>query len=114
LNRQTFIERLRAWAMRADNEVVESIGTAKLAWQGQANVLHALANVVGSGSGGSDPAVLREQIISERRKALNAWNAERDPERAAGYTGETQAYELVLDLLKEVDSWTPTAQAGAR
>ncbi len=113
MNRQMFIDRLRAWAMRADNEVVESVGTAKLAWQGQANVLHALANVVASGSGGNDPAALRQQIINERAKVLDAWNAERDPVRAAPYSGEVQAYELVLDLLKDVDSWTPTP-AGMR
>ncbi len=111
MNRQTFIERLRVWAVRADHEAAESFDTAKLAWQGQAGVLHALANVVASGNGGNDPADLRKQIIFERQKVLDAWNQDRDPVRAAGLSGEVQGYELVLDLLKEVDSWSPL-QAG--
>jgi len=111
VNRQTFIERLRAWAVRADNEAAESFDTAKLAWQGQAGVLHALANVVASGSGGNDPAALRQQIIVERQKVLDAWNEDRDPVRAAGLSGEVQGYELVLDLLADVDSWATTGAA---
>jgi hypothetical protein len=110
MNRQTFIERLRAWAVRADHEAAESFDTARLAWQGQAGVLHALANVVASGSG-TDPAALRKQIIFERQKVLDAWNQDRDPVRAARLSGEVQGYELALDLLKDVDSWAP---AGAR
>jgi hypothetical protein len=105
VNRQTFIDRLRAWAMRADTEAVESEGTARLAWQGQANVLHALASGIASGSGGADPATLRKQIIFDRQKALTAWNADRDPVRVAPISGEVQGYELVLDLLEDVDSW---------
>ncbi len=66
MDRQAFIERLRAWAGRADNEVTHSVGTAQVAWQGQAGVLRALASVVASGSG-SDPATLRKQIIADRQ-----------------------------------------------
>ena len=106
VNRQTFIERLRAWAMRADNEVLESHGTGKLAWQGQAAVLHSLASVVASSGTTNDAQALRQQIIADRQKALAAWNEERDPAHAATVTGEVQAYELVLDLLKDVESWT--------
>jgi microcystin degradation protein MlrC len=113
VNRQTFIDRLRAWAMRADHEAVESDGTARLAWQGQADVLHALASVVAAGSGGADPAVLRQQIIFDRQKALAAWNEDRDPVRVAPIAGAVQGYELVLDLLQDVDSWS-APQAAAR
>jgi hypothetical protein len=104
-----FIDRLRAWAQRADNEVDESVGTGKLAWQGQAAVLHALTNVAASGGDANEPQILRQQIISDRQKALTAWNAERDPAKAAIFTGEVQAYELVLDLLAEVEAWVVTS-----
>lgn len=96
--------------MRADNEVMETTGTDKLAWQGQAAVLHALASVVGSGGTGNEPLALRKQVIADRQKALAAWNAERDPAQAAPIAGAVQGYELVLDLLADVDSWTMAAR----
>ena len=105
MNRQTCIERLRAWAIRANNEALESYGTGQLAWQGQAAVLHSLASVVASGGNASDAQTLRQHIITDRQKALTAWNEARDPEKVATITGEVQAYELVLDLLDDVESW---------
>jgi hypothetical protein len=103
VDRQTFIDRLRAWAARADSEVTHSLGTAQIAWQGQAGVLRALANVAATAN--TDPATLRKQIIADRQKTLAAWNGEREEADAALFTGETQAYELVLDLLSDVDAW---------
>jgi hypothetical protein len=103
VDRQTFIDRLRAWAGRADSEVTHSYGTAQAAWQGQASVLRALANVAATGT--TDPAALRKQIIAERQKTLAAWNDVRDEAPAAVLTGEVQGYELVLDLLRDVDAW---------
>ena len=96
--------------MRADNEVLESYGTGQLAWQGQAAVLHSLASVVAAGGTTNDAQTLRKQIIADRQKALVAWNEERDPAKAATGTGEVQAYELVLDLLTDVESWTVAAR----
>ena len=104
MDRQAFIERLRVWAARADGEVTHTHGADQAAWQGQAGVLHALASVVAS-SGVTDPLTLRRQIIADRQKTLAAWNAERAEARAAVFTGEAQGYELVLDLLKDVDAW---------
>jgi len=103
MDRQTFIDRLRAWAARADDEVIYSHGTAQVAWQGQGSVLRALASVVATGN--IAPAALRLQIIADRQKTLAAWNAERDVEHAARFTGEVQGYELVLELLTDADAW---------
>lgn len=108
MNRQAFIERLRAWAARADNEVVYAhTEEDKRTWLGNSGVLHAVANVAAAGaSDRTDPRTLRLQLIADRQKVLGEWNAQRDSLEAATFTGEAQAYELILDLLKDADeSW---------
>ncbi len=107
MNRLQFIDRLRAWAARADNEVAESHGTARLAWQGQASVLRATASVASSGANENNaPDALRRQIIADRQKAYDAWTAEKDPDRVALLSGQIQGYELILTLLADAsDSW---------
>ena len=104
MNRQLFIDRLRAWAARADNEVAESKGTSKHTWQGQADVLRATASVVASGSGiNNDPATLRTQLIADRQKSLTVWEHEDNPKAVAEHSGEVAAYDLILTLLNDVD-----------
>ncbi len=104
MDRQAFVERLRAWAGRADNEVAFAEGTTKITWQGQSAVLHSIFGAVGGGAGGGqDPQALRNQIIGERAKAIAAWEAAiGDANATAFHAGEVQAYELVLDLLQDV------------
>lgn len=103
MNRQLFVDRLRAWAARAENEVAYSEGTGKIAWQGQAGVLRATASVVASGSTtNNDPAALRRQLLADRQKALVTWEHDDDPAAAAMHSGEVAAYELILTLLRDV------------
>jgi hypothetical protein len=106
MTRQTFIDRLRAWAARADHETAESVGLGRFTWQGQASVLDALAHTA---LGSSDAESLRAQIIGDRQKVLAAWNTTKDPAEAARLAGETQGYELALELLADVDSWAVAA-----
>ena len=102
MNRQAFVSRLRAWAARADHETIESRGTARVTWRGQANVLHAVANVaVGGVQDQNTPKMLRLQIIADRQKTLGIWDRETDEEKAAEYTGMVQGYDLILELLKD-------------
>lgn len=108
MNRQAFIERLRAWAARADTEVIYAhTEENKRTWQGNAGVLHAVANVAAAGaSDRTDPRTLRLQLIADRQKVLASWNEQRAELDVATLTGEAQAYELILDLLKDADeSW---------
>lgn len=102
MNRQVFVDRLRAWAARAENEVAYSQGTGKIAWQGQAGVLRATASVVASGSTtNNDPAALRKQLIADRQKAIVTWEHGTDADAAATHSGEVAAYDLILALLRE-------------
>jgi selenocysteine lyase/cysteine desulfurase len=104
MNRQTFVERLRAWAARADNEVAFSAGTAKRTWQGEAEVLRATANVaISSGGAPQTPGALRAQLIADRQKTLKEWEEATDPDEVAFLSGQTTAYDLVLTLLKDAD-----------
>ncbi len=105
MNRQTFIDRLRTWAARAENEVAESKGIGKHTWQGQASVLRATASVVASGGSlNADPEILRKQLIADRQKSLTAWEHADDPNAVAELSGEVAAYELILTLLKDVEN----------
>jgi hypothetical protein len=108
MNRQMFVDRLRAWATRAENEVAYSEGTGKITWQCQASVLRATASVVASGSAtNSDPVALRKQLIADRQKALMAWEQTTDAATAAGHSGEVAAYELIITLLRDVgERWS--------
>lgn len=103
MTRQALIERLRAWAQRADNEAAYSTGRPQLTWQGQASVLHGMA---GAGVG-DDVGALRLQIIADRQKAITAWeHAIGDEAAIAQYAGEVQGYDLILELLADqADRW---------
>ena len=104
LSQQQFVERLRAWAARADNEVAETYGANKQSWQGQASVLRSVAIVVASGDAARNtPVALRLQFIADRNKAQAAWEQETDAFMLAQHAGEVQGYELILNLLQDVE-----------
>lgn len=107
LTRAAFIDRLRAWAGRAESEVSYTSGTMRISWQGQASVLRAVMGMVSGGAGASaDAMALRQQLIGERQKAITAWEAARAENMVAFHAGEVQGYNLILDLLKDAgDAW---------
>ncbi len=102
MTRQLFVDRLRAWAARAESEVAYSKGYEKIAWQGQAAVLRATASVAATGSAtDAGPAALRRQLLADRQKALAAWEAAKDEADASLHSGETAGYDLILALLSD-------------
>lgn len=104
MTREAFIDRLRAWAQRADNEAAYSTDSTQRAWRGQASVLHGMA---GAGVG-DDVAALRHQLFADRQKAIVAWERSiGDEATIAQYAGEVQAYDLILELLRDAnDGWS--------
>ncbi|HKD75247.1 MAG TPA: hypothetical protein VKB76_07115 [Ktedonobacterales bacterium] len=102
MTRQMFVDRLRAWAARAENEVAYSKGYEKIAWQGQSAVLRATASVAAAGSAiDTGPAALRRQLLADRQKALAAWEAADNEADASLHSGETAGYDLILALLSD-------------
>lgn len=107
LSRAAFIDRLRHWAARADNEINYSQHDMRTTWEGHASVLRGVLGTVSGGTGGSDNVVpFRKQIIADRQKAITAWEQARDPHDVAYQAGEVQGYNLILELLKDAgDGW---------
>ena len=97
------IERLRAWALRAQDEA-EHADTRDntLNWQGQAQVLSGTATYLSGQAGQADESIMWKQVVSDRQQALAAWEKEQAGPRAMFYSGMVAGYDVALTILADV------------
>jgi hypothetical protein len=108
VTKEQVIERLRAWATRAQSEAnYADQPTDRLNWTGQAQVLSGVAEFLAGQGSQLEPAAARRQIIDDREQSLGAWERARHNERdLALHAGEVTGYDLALSLLKDTgESW---------
>ncbi len=99
---ETFQDRLRVWSARAAHEADNSEGTTAESWRGQQRVLGAIAMYMEGEGARLSPRELRLRLIEDRESARRAWEATKNEQKVAFHSGELAAYDLVLDVLKEI------------
>ncbi len=115
MNRTYAVERLRAWAARAQSEAQEADTRENiLNWQGQAQVLGDVATFLASPGAQMDDEKIWKQIVADRSRALANWEREQEGPEAMFYSGLVAGYDVVLTTLTDVAgrSWTEDVRAS--
>jgi len=102
LSLETFQGRVRAWSARAAHEVENSEGSIAQDWRGQQRVLGDIASYMEGEGARYTPRELRLRLIEDRESARRVWEATTNEREVAFHAGEVAAYDLVLDVLKEI------------
>ena len=104
VSRAATIERLRAWARRAQSEAQYADTRANtLNWQAQAQVLNSVASFLSDQGAQMSDFNVWDQVVSDRSKSLAAWQAQQEGPQVAIYAGEVAGYDVALTTLKDVD-----------
>ncbi len=98
----TFQDRLRVWSARAAHEVENSDGAIAQSWHGQQRVLSAIASYMEGEGARNTPRELRLRLIADRESARRAWEATTNEREVSFHAGEVAAYDIVLDVLKDI------------
>ena len=103
-NRAATIERLRAWARRAQSEAqYADTRENTLNWQSQAQVLNSVASFLADQGAQMSDFDVWEQVVADRSNSLAAWQAQQEGPEVATYAGEVAGYDVALTALKDVD-----------
>jgi hypothetical protein len=113
VTREQAIERLQAWAARAQSEAqFADTSDNALQWQGQGQVLASVATfLAGTAMQLSDDQVW-QQVISDRSAAIAAWDRTQEGPEAMLYAGMVAGYDIALTTL--ADSGRRTWDIAAR
>jgi hypothetical protein len=104
MNREQTVERLRAWARRAQNEAqYADTREGRLKWQGQAQALFSVAGLLADQGAQATDFDLWTHVVSDREKALAAWQEAQDTPEINAYAGAMAGYDVALTALKDVD-----------
>lgn len=115
MNRAYAIERLRAWAVRAQNEAQEADTRENiLNWQGQAQVLGDVATFLAGPGAQLEAEQIWKQIAADRSHALASWEREQEGPEAMFYAGRVAGYDIVVTTLSDVTghAWTEELRAA--
>ena len=105
MNREQTIERIRAWARRAQSEA-ENADTREdaLNWRGQAQALNGVASFLGEQGAQLDDFAVWEQVVSDREKARLAWIEAQEGPAVPAYAGQVAGFDVALTAIKDVDN----------
>ncbi len=105
MNREQTIERMRAWARRAQSEAQNADTRADtLNWRGQAQALNGVASFLGEQGVQLDDFAIWAQVVADREKSLLAWNEAQEGPEVPLYAGQVAGFDVALTALKDVDS----------
>lgn len=103
MTREETIERLRAWATRAQHEAVEADTREDvLNWQAQAQVLSNIANFVADQGATMDDIQIWTRVVTDRETSMASWLALKGGPEAMWYAGEVAGYDTALTALADV------------
>jgi hypothetical protein len=103
VNREQAIDRLSAWAERANHEAQEADTRDDiLNWQGQAQVLGSTATYLAGPGANVDDASIWKQTVADRQSALVAWEKEQYGAQAMFHSGRVAGYDVALTILADV------------
>jgi hypothetical protein len=104
MNREQTVERLRAWARRAQSEAqYADTRENQLKWQGQAQALVGVASLLADQGGRMNDFDLWTRVVSDREKSLVAWEEAQSGAEINTYAGQMAGYDVALTALKDVD-----------
>lgn len=97
------IQRLRTWAARAQHEALEADTHGDtLSWQGQAQVLSSVANLLADQGGQSSEFTTWRRIVADREKSLATWQVRQTGPDVSYFAGEVAGYDLALTTIRDV------------
>lgn len=103
MNREHAIDRLSAWAARAQREAEEADTRDDiLNWQGQAQVLGSTATFLAGPGANQADSVIWKQVVADRQSALASWEREQYGEQAMFHAGRVAGYDVALTILTDV------------
>ena len=104
MNREQTVERLRAWARRAQSEAqYADTREDRLAWQGQAQALTGVASLLAEQGAQASDFDVWAQVVSDREKSLTAWKEAQEGPDINTYAGQMAGYDVALTALRDVD-----------
>jgi hypothetical protein len=104
MNREQTVERLRAWARRAQSEAqYADTREDRLKWQGQAQALSSVASLLAEQGAQRSDFEIWSQVVSDREKSLAAWQERQSGQEINLYAGQMAGYDVALTTLKDVD-----------
>lgn len=104
MNREQTVERLRAWARRAQSEAqYADTREDRLTWQGQAQALIGVASLLAEQGAHSTDFDIWAQVVSDRAKSLASWTEAQSGPDINTYAGQMSGYDVALTALKDVD-----------
>jgi hypothetical protein len=97
------IDRLRAWAARAQQEAMNADTRENtLNWQAQAQVLTSIANFLADQGSDMDEQQIWTRIVADRGKSMAAWLAQPEGPEATFYAGEVAGYDVALTVIRDI------------
>jgi len=105
MNREQTIERIRAWARRAQSEAQHADTRADmLQWRGQAQALNGVASFLAEQGALMDDFDIWSQVVSDREKGRLAWLEAQNGPDVPLYAGQVAGFDVALTALKDVDN----------
>lgn len=105
INREQTIERMRAWARRAQSEAEYADTRADaLNWRGQAQALNGVASFLSEQGAQLDDFAVWSQVVADREKARLAWIEAQEGPNVDSYSGRVAGFDVALTALKDVDN----------
>lgn len=103
MNREQATELLRNWAARASHEAQEADTREDiLSWQGQAQVLSAVATYLAGPASQAEDSAIWKQVVADRQSALGAWQRAQEGPEAMLYSGMVAGYDVALTALSDL------------
>src|SRR5487761_2750119 len=105
MNREQTVERLRAWARRAQSEAQYADTRADaLQWRGQAQALSGVAGFLAEQGAQLNDLAGWSQVVADREKGRQAWLEAQDSPEVPLYAGQVAGFDVALTALKDVDN----------
>ncbi|HEX8996791.1 MAG TPA: hypothetical protein VF812_12245 [Ktedonobacterales bacterium] len=107
MNREQTIDRMRAWARRAQSEAQHADTRADaLNWRGQAQALDGVASFLSEQGAQLDDFAVWSQVVSDREKSRLSWVEMKAGPDVAFYAGQLAGFDTAMTALKDVDGVT--------
>jgi hypothetical protein len=105
MNREQTIERMRAWARRAQSEAEYADTRADaLNWRGQAQALNGVASFLGEQGAQLDDFAIWSRVVADREQARLTWIEMQEGSEVPLYAGQVAGFDVALTALKDVDN----------
>lgn len=115
MTREEAIDRLQAWARRAQSEAQHADTPENtLHWQGQAQILSSVATFLAGTAMQLSNEQIYQQVVADRSAAFSAWERSQEGPEAMQYAGMVAGYDVALTTLADMGRRTWDIAARSR